>query len=227
MTGQTVQPASAARLSRAARRAQLLSAAQSAFVDAGYHAAGMDDIAERAGVSKPVLYQHFPSKLELYLALVRQTAAELVAAVRSAIDSTEDNDTRVHRAVEAIFGFVGGAEAHQLVFESDLSGNAAMERIVASMTDDCIEAISVPITTDTGIDAARGRLLAAGLVGLSHVSARYWLDQAEPVPIAEAVELVYTLAWRGISRFPRSPAAAKPVSDGSTADTTAAPLDPL
>ena len=58
------------RLSRSARRIQLMSAAKSAFVTQGYHAAAMDDIADRAGVSKPVLYQHFPSKLELYLSLI-------------------------------------------------------------------------------------------------------------------------------------------------------------
>ena len=58
------------RLPRSARRKQLLEAAQEVFVAQGYHAAAMDDIAERAGVSKPVLYQHFPGKLELYLALL-------------------------------------------------------------------------------------------------------------------------------------------------------------
>ena len=196
---------STGRLSRAARRTQLLAAARSTFVDAGYHSAAMDDIAERAGVSKPVLYQHFPSKLELYLALVSETADELVAAVRAAIASTDDNETRVHRAVEAIFDFVGGSDrVHRLVFESDLPGNDEVGRVVAAMTDACIEAISVPITTDTGIDPARGRLLAAGLVGVSQVSARFWLAHEQEVPQQEAVEMIYTLAWRGISRFPRT-----------------------
>ncbi len=194
------------RLSRSARRAQLLAAAKVTFVGQGYHSAAMDDIAEQAGVSKPVLYQHFPSKLELYLALVNETADELVAGVRVAIASTDDNDTRVHRAVEAIFGFVGGTDqVHRLVFESDLSGNAEVERIVAQMTESCIQAITETITTDTGADASRARLLASGLVGLSQVSARYWLAQNLVVPQTEAVELVYTLAWRGISRFPRQP----------------------
>src|SRR5437660_9268035 len=69
----TVQGAVAGRgvrLPRTARRAQLLAAAQDVFVANGYHAAAMDEIAERSGVSKPVLYQHFPGKLELYLALL-------------------------------------------------------------------------------------------------------------------------------------------------------------
>ena len=68
------------RLPRSARRTQLLEAAQAAFVESGYHAAAMDDIAERAGVSKPVLYQHFPGKLELYLALL-DTHCEILEKV--------------------------------------------------------------------------------------------------------------------------------------------------
>ena len=68
-----------ARLPRSARRAQLLEAAQEVFVEPGYHAAAMDEIADRAGVSKPVLYQHFPGKLDLYLALLDQHSGELVA----------------------------------------------------------------------------------------------------------------------------------------------------
>src|SRR5690349_24954343 len=64
------------RLPRSARRMQLLQAAQDVFVAQGFHAAAMDDIADRAGVSKPVLYQHFPGKRELYLALLEQHVDE-------------------------------------------------------------------------------------------------------------------------------------------------------
>ncbi len=67
------------RLPRRARRNQLLGAAQEVFVAQGYHSAAMDDIAERAGVSKPVLYQHFPGKLDLYLALLDQHCESLLA----------------------------------------------------------------------------------------------------------------------------------------------------
>ena len=63
-------PARGTRLPRPARRAQLLAAALEVFVANGYHAAAMDDIAERAQVSKPVLYQHFPGKFDLYVALL-------------------------------------------------------------------------------------------------------------------------------------------------------------
>ena len=72
----------------------------------GYHAAAMDEIAERAGVSKPVLYQHFPGKLELYLALLDEHTAELGARVREALESTTDNHIRVDSCVAAYFDFV-------------------------------------------------------------------------------------------------------------------------
>src|SRR6201986_5592527 len=90
---QTARPT---RLPRSARRKQLLAAAQEVFVAHGYHAAAMDDIAERAGVSKPVLYQHFPGKLELYLALLDTQAELLSKAVHDALAATDDNRLRIH-----------------------------------------------------------------------------------------------------------------------------------
>lgn len=70
------------RLPRDARRLQLLAAASEVFVANGYHSAGMDEIAECAGVSKPVLYQHFPGKLELYVAVLQSYVDSLISGVR-------------------------------------------------------------------------------------------------------------------------------------------------
>lgn len=193
------------RLSRTERRTQLLAAAKIVFSTQGYHAAGMDEIADRAGVSKPVLYQHFPSKLRLYLALLEESADDVVQLVRAAIASSEDNDERVHRAVQAYFTFVAdNGEAYRLIFESDLRGQAEVEKAIDKATDDCIDAITETITADTGVDPERARLLASGMVGLSQVSARYWLTRSEGVPREEAIAMLSTLAWRGLSRFPRT-----------------------
>ena len=78
----TTTPARGQRMPRSERRAQLLDAAQAVFVQSGYHAAAMDEIADRAGVSKPVLYQHFPGKLDLYLALLDKHCDTLEGLVR-------------------------------------------------------------------------------------------------------------------------------------------------
>src|SRR6202044_590065 len=94
------------RLPRLARRRQLLDAAMEVFVARGYHAAAMDEIAERAGVSKPVLYQHFPGKQELYLALLDESVGRLIEAVAAAIHSTSENRQRVNATFAAYFGYV-------------------------------------------------------------------------------------------------------------------------
>ena len=91
--GKAADVTRAARLPRGERRAQLLDAANEVFTSRGYHAAAMDDIAEVAGVSKPVLYQHFSSKLDLYLALLDSSCERLVDVVRDALASTDDNPT--------------------------------------------------------------------------------------------------------------------------------------
>src|SRR5256885_17003750 len=101
----------------------------------------MDDIANRAGVSKPVLYQHFPGKLELYLALLDTHADELVRRLGEAIDATTDNKTRVHNAISTYFDFVdGNGGAFRLVFESDLRNEPAVRERVERTNRLCMQA---------------------------------------------------------------------------------------
>lgn len=201
--GRSDRATRAVRLPRVARRKQLLGAAQEVFVAQGYHAAAMDDIAERAGVSKPVLYQHFPGKMELYLALLEEHADDLVEKVRVALESTEDNRLRVEASVAAYFAFVTGeGEAFRLVFESDLRNDPAVRERVERMTQQCVEAIARTIAHDTGVGTDEARLLSVGLVGLAEVGARWWLASEERIPQERAVELLVGLSWRGISGSP-------------------------
>ncbi|MEN3583182.1 TetR/AcrR family transcriptional regulator [Streptomyces sp. ZYX-F-203] len=191
------------RLPRHARRNQLLGAAQEVFVAQGYHAAAMDDIAERAGVSKPVLYQHFPGKLDLYLALLDQHCESLIQAVRQALASTTDNKQRVRATMDAYFAYVeddGGA--FRLVFESDLTNETEVRQRVDKVTTECAEAICEVIAEDTGLSRAESMLLASGLGGLAQVVARSWLHSDRSVPREQAVRLLASLAWRGIAGFP-------------------------
>ncbi len=193
------------RLPRRERRAQLLDAAREVFVGSGYHAAAMDDIAEAAGVSKPVLYQHFPSKLELYLALLDASSEELVAAVETALASTVDNKLRVQATVQAYFDFVddpGGA--FRLIFESDLTNEAAVRERVDRSNDACALLVSKVIAQDTGLTDAEAMMLAAGLTGLAQTAARHWLREDDHIAKSDAARLVSTLGWRGISGIPLS-----------------------
>ncbi|TDC55103.1 TetR/AcrR family transcriptional regulator [Actinomadura sp. KC345] len=191
------------RLPRLARRRQLLGAAQEVFVAQGYHAAAMDEIAERAGVSKPVLYQHFPGKLELYLALLDEHAEGLVKTVRDALESTTDNKMRVQASMQAFYDFVAGeGEAYRLVFESDLRNVAPVRARVDRANQQCAEMIAQVIAEDTSAPTDEAYLLGMGLVGMAEVSARYWLSQHRAIPKDTAEKIIARLAWRGISGFP-------------------------
>ena len=131
----------------------------------------------RAGVSKPVLYQHFPGKLDLYLALLDQHAEAMVAAVRAALASTTDNKLRVAATIEAYFRFVdedGGA--FRLVFESDLTNQPAVRERVDGVTRG--------LRRGDQRGDPRGRRAAArsrpgcwrsAWSGMAQVAARYWL----------------------------------------------------
>ena len=199
----TDSPLRGQRLPRQARRKQLLGAAQEIFVAQGYHAAAMDDIAERAGVSKPVLYQHFPGKLDLYLALLEEHATELVKRVRAALDSTTNNKQRVVACMAAYFDFVDGEdEGFRLVFESDLRNDPLVRDRVERMTQECVVAITDTIAHDTGFSPDEAALLSIGLAGMAEVASRWWLAGSGNVPKDRAVELMAALAWRGISGTP-------------------------
>ncbi len=163
------------------------------FVAQGYHGAAMDDIAERAGVSKPVLYQHFPGKLELYLALLDQHAASLVERVRQALASTTDNRQRVEATVSAYFEFVVGEGedgAFRLVFESDLRNDPAVRERVERMNQECVDALTDTIAHDTGYRAEEAALLSVALSGLMEVGARWWLAAERTLPKDRAMELL-------------------------------------
>ena len=193
------------RMPRRERRAQLLESALEVFVAQGYHAAAMDDIAERAGVSKPVLYQHFPGKLDLYLALLDSSCDMIIDNCRAALASTTDNKDRVAATMKVFYSYVASEEgAFRLVFESDLTSEPDVRERVDRVTTECASMIADVIRTDTGLPDEESELLAVSLVGMAQVSARFWLDTEGEIPQKEAANLVTALAWRGIRGFPRT-----------------------
>ena len=199
----TPQARTAARLPRPARRKQLLGAARQVFVAQGYHAAAMDEIAERAGVSKPVLYQHFPGKLELYCALLDESADELIRTMNEALSSTTENRQRVPATFKAFYDFVAGAgETFRLVFESDLSNEPAVRGRLEKVMSGCAAMVAQFIREDAGVSDSESHLLGMALVGMAQVSARYWLSTGREIPKDAAEQLIARLAWRGISDWP-------------------------
>jgi len=199
----TTEPART-RLPREQRRQQVVAAALDVFSSVGYHAASMDDIAVRAGVSKPVVYQHFSSKLELYLAILDAGIEDLLASARRALSSTTDNSIRVRNMVNAYFDFVADPSgAFRVVFESDLSNEPTVRERAEAAEAELARLSADVIAADTGLSHDDALLIATGTLGTVQVAALRWLRDGS-VTREQAADLVTLLTWRGISGFPLS-----------------------
>lgn len=192
-----------ARLPRAERRAQLLAAAHTVFAERGYHAAAMDDIAEAASVSKPVLYQHFPGKRELYLALLDSELTELQDRLTDAVRGTDDNAERVLATVRGYFDYMASdSGSHRLVFSSDLANDPDVATRISAFESAIGAEIGKIIEAQAGLEPDAAELLGHALAGAAETAALRWVDEPS-VPLEEAVMLVTRLAWRGIGWFPK------------------------
>jgi AcrR family transcriptional regulator len=178
------------KLSRDERRTQLLAAAQEVFVAKGYHSAGMDEIARLAKVSKPVLYQHFPSKRDLYIELLDLNLSTLTDLLRGALSSTKDNKERVQAAMRAFYSFIDSDDrAHRLVFESGLLNDPGVNSRLEAFNKAFAGALARTISEDTKLPLIEAELLARGLAGLAQVSALYWLESKENLDVNAASDL--------------------------------------
>jgi AcrR family transcriptional regulator len=198
------------RLPAAARRTQLLDVAMDRFAATGYHDTSMEDIAEAAGVTKPVLYQHFDSKHELFLELLDAVGRQLLQEVVSRAVAETNPYQRVLAGFRAYFQFVcERTNGFRLVFGGG-----------ARLTDDFADSIrrlegeiaeTIGRFIDADIDDEHRDLLGHAIVGLGEVAARRWLDQrgsAGPLDPAEGEQMAVRLAdlvWAGLRGLPGSP----------------------
>lgn len=193
------------RLPRGARRRQLLEAATGVFVDTGYHAAGMDAVALAAGVSKPVLYQHFDSKHELFVSVLGLQVDRLLARLDAALASTTDNRGRVRAAITSIYEYAEHDPAgFRLVFQTEAGEDEGVRAEIDRAAHGCTDAVHDLVRGDSGLDEHRSRLLAVGLVGAARVSAGHWLDAGRPIPLEDAADTTITLCWGGLAGVPRA-----------------------
>lgn len=193
------------RLPRGQRRQQLLAAALEIFVQTGFHTASMEDIAARAGVTKPVLYQHFGSKRDLYLAVLDAGARDFLETMQISLESTQDNQDRVQATIAAYLDFISREDAaYRLVFESDLVNAPDVRERVQRVDDISANMISRIIAEDTGLLPDEATLLAYGLMGLAQTAAQHFLTTPDHLDRESAAQLLAALAWRGISGFPKS-----------------------
>jgi AcrR family transcriptional regulator len=192
-------PAPRIRLSAPQRRSQLLDVAGRLFAEQGFHGLSMEQLADAAGVSKPVLYQHFPSKQRLYLALLHDAVAELETRLRTALEGTTDNQARVHGAIATYFDFVEDRRFQLLLRNAELN-DAEVREVVDGAFSRVADVIGRLIADDAGLSAESANFLASGVRGLATEGARWWVEHPE-VDKADAVRLLSRLVWRGLGAF--------------------------
>jgi AcrR family transcriptional regulator len=186
--------AASRRLTAEQRRQQLFAVALELFAQRGYRATTMDDIAERAGVTKPLLYQHFSSKRALYLELVDSIAQDLLTAIRRAVIRAEGPRQQVELGFAAYFQLVVSNEAEfRLLYGRDHADDQELGRALRTVEDAIAEAIDPLI--NAGLDDDHRRLLAYGIVGMAEGASRHFMAN-RPVTDAEADEEARRLAGR-------------------------------
>ena len=204
------------RLSASNRRAQLLEVAMSVFADGGFASTTMEEIAHRAGVTKPVLYQHFPSKAALYRELLATITAEVSAAILGAASDADGPRDQVVKGFTAFFSYVSSHNPEFLLLY-DRTGwhDAHASDPVHSIEDELIERIDPLI--DAGLHPMHRRVLAAAVVSMAEGVGRRWLVGGPPVApevMQERSEglanVVAQLAWSGLRGIEPTAADASP-----------------
>ncbi|HMK99340.1 MAG TPA: TetR/AcrR family transcriptional regulator [Acidimicrobiales bacterium] len=195
---------SAKRLPADIRRQQLLDVSLRLFAAHGFEATTMDDIAEAAGVTKPLLYQHFASKRALYVELCDGVARSLLEAIGKAVVAAEGPRQRVEGGFAAYFQLVvSQADAFALLIGSDVPDDPELSRAVRHVEDMLAEAVDVLIDAD--LERDHRRLLAYAVVGMAEGASRYFLGVGErsgrPLEQADAdaaARRLAELAWAGL-----------------------------
>ena len=186
-----------ARLHASARREQLLDVALEVFARAGYHGASMNDVAEAAGVTKPVLYQHFESKRELYQALLDEVGARLLQAIGSATTATTDGREQTERGFRAYFRWVAeDHDAFRLLYGSGSRRDEEFNQAVRRVTAGAAVAIAPLIAVD--IDDEHRLTLAHALVGLAEGASRRLVERGESFDPDVLARQISDLAWAGL-----------------------------
>ena len=187
----------ASRLSADARREQLLEVAIDAFAKSGYHSTSMNDVAAAAGVTKPVLYQHFDSKRALYIALLDDVGDRITSAVLEATKNTDSGKETTRLGFVAYFTWVAEhPREFQLLFGSNDRTDVEFTAMTRKLESSLAEAIAPLITA--GIDAQHQRTLALGLIALAIGVSQHLIAEGKRFNPETIADQVFQFAWAGL-----------------------------
>jgi AcrR family transcriptional regulator len=181
---------------RAVREEQMLAVAGEVFAERGFHAASMDEIAERADISKPMLYAYFGSKEGLYSAYMERVGGELLAAMDAAVDPALAPGEQVLASMTAFLGFVDEHRPGWAVLQRELASNGgAVAADVARVRAAIVRRMAVLLASE--LEEGLADALAHGFVGAGESLATWWLDHPEATR-EEMAARIMEVGWVGV-----------------------------
>ena len=180
------------------RRRQLLDVAMQVFAERGFHDASMNDIAVAAGVTKPVLYQHFASKRELFAELLGDVGRELQETITKAVATADGPHQMVELGFSAYFDYV---DRHRDAFRLFYGGSMARDEEfaeVVNQTESAVAALVATLIEIEGVSPEQRRVMGHGIVGMIEGASIHWLESSSDADPQELARQLADLAWRGL-----------------------------
>jgi AcrR family transcriptional regulator len=189
------------------RREQLLDVGRSLFAEKGFDATSVEEIAARAGVSKPVVYEHFGGKEGLYAVVVDREMGHLLDNITGALTSGAHPRELLEAAALALLDYIEkSADGFRiLVRDSPVAQSTGSFASLISDAAAQVEHILASEFKERGLDAKNAPLYAQMLVGMVALTGQWWLDARKPKKAEVAAHLV-NLAWNGLSGLEARPA---------------------
>jgi AcrR family transcriptional regulator len=184
------------------RREAILSAAEEVFARSGYHGASLDDIAQAAGISKALIYEHFTSKRELHASLVNAHVEEIFRRLEANAETGTSGEERLRGGIDAFLSFVEEhREAWRALFRD--AADPEVADIIDRVQTQGTAMIAALITADPDVSQDHPQAIeihAALLSGGVQSLANWWHDHQE-VPRAVLVARAMDFCWIGIERL--------------------------
>jgi AcrR family transcriptional regulator len=193
------------RMSGPERREQLIAVARSVFAERGYAGASVEEIAERADVSKPVVYEHFGGKDGLYQTIIGREIGQLTERITRALDAPSPRQA-LEGAAEAFLGYI--EEEREgfgiLIRDAPIGGmTGSMSGFIADIAAR-VEGLLAKELGERGYDRKIAPVMARALVGMVAMTGEWWLDEGSPSRKVVAAHLV-NLAWNGLKDLDKDP----------------------
>lgn len=183
------------RMSAAERRRQVLDVGLEVFGRHGYHQTSMSALAAEAGVTKPVLYQHFASKHDLFAEVLAETGDRLMRAIEAA-EVEETPRRRVEAGFRSFFRFFEEQPAaFDVLYGTSIAVDPDFRKDARRVRDTFAEYLTGLIRT---VDHGSALAMAAGINGLSEGMIRHWMHGDDPRSAEEMAALAARLAWGGL-----------------------------